>query len=131
MPTTKTTEEIDALLAMPFHAVVGINRASGAPQLTVVWFLWDAGTFSFSTTRDRAKYHNLRRDPSVSLLVDDFESKWYVAAYGRAEILEEGHAEFARRLFEKYMPGRDPGPAVVDPRRVIVRVKPDRIVTGS
>lgn len=131
MTTMRTADEIAALLAKPYHAVVGINRPSGAPQLTVVWFVWDGETFRFSTTRQRAKYRNLLRDPSVSLLVDDYENKWYLAAYGRAEIVEGDHAELARPLYEKYMPGRDPGPIATDPSRVIVRIRPDRIVTGS
>ena len=81
------------------HAVVGTNRAGGAPQLTVVWYLWDGETFRFSTTRNRAKYFNIKRDPDISVLVDDIEDKWHVVVYGRAEITGQDR-DFSRRLFQ-------------------------------
>jgi PPOX class probable F420-dependent enzyme len=122
-------QEVQELLAGAHHAVVGVNRATGPPQLSVVWFLWDGETFRFSTTRSRAKYLNLKRDPSISLLIDDFENKFYVVAYGRARLIEEGHEELARPLLEKYQPGRadDPGWTA---DRVIVELRPDRLITG-
>jgi hypothetical protein len=77
--------------------------------------LWDEQTFRFSTTRSRAKFLNLRRDPA-SLLIDDYENEFHVVAYGAAELIEDGHAELAQPLIEKDLPpepSRKPG---VDPR---------------
>lgn len=122
-------DAVERLLAGPHHAVVGVNRATGPPQLTVVWFLWDGETFRFSTTRSRAKYLNLRRDPSISILVDDAEHKFYVVAYGRARLVEDGHDELARPLLEKYLPERAEDPQWT-PDRVIVELRPDRLLTG-
>jgi PPOX class probable F420-dependent enzyme len=121
--------DVKQLLAGTNHAVVGVNRATGPPQLTVVWFLWDGETFRFSTTRSRAKYLNLKRDPSISLLIDDFEKKFYVVAYGRARLIEEGHDALARPLLEKYLPERTTDPQWT-PDRVIVELRPDRLITG-
>lgn len=122
-------ENVADLLASARHAVVGINRASGPPQLSVVWFLWTGEVFRFSTTRTRAKYLNLRRDPSISLLVDDFERKFHVVAYGRARLIEEGHDELAGPLLEKYLPERAGNPEWT-PDRVMVELRPDRMITG-
>ena len=122
-------DDVKQLLAGTNHAVVGVNRATGPPQLTVVWFLWDGDTFRFSTTRSRAKYLNLKRDPSISLLIDDFEKKFYVVAYGRARLIEEGHDALARPLLEKYLPERTTDPQWT-PDRVIVELRPDRLITG-
>src|SRR5579884_1317474 len=99
----RTREEIEAFLAQPNHAVIGINRAHGAPQLTVTWYVWDGETFFFSTKRDRAKYLNLKRDASISLLIDNADEKWYLVAYGRAEVLEQNHDELVQPLLKKYM----------------------------
>ena len=124
-------DNITALLSRPNHAVVGTNRADGAPQLTVVWYLWDGKAFHFSTTRNRAKYFNIKRDPRISLLIDDFENKWHVVAYGRAEITSQD-PQFSRQIFQKYLPD-DPraqeGDA--DPDRVVITLHPERILTGS
>ncbi|GAA2632068.1 pyridoxamine 5'-phosphate oxidase family protein [Paractinoplanes durhamensis] len=122
-------DDVQELLAGAHHAVVGVNRAEGPPQLTVVWFVWDGESFRFSTTRSRAKYLNLKRDPSISLLVDDFAKKFYVVAYGRARLREEDHDALARPILAKYLPSR-----AADPQwtadRVIVELKPDRLLTG-
>ncbi len=139
MPTKKiewsingvTTEEIEAFLAKPNHAVVGVNRTNGAPQLTVTWYVWNGETFFFSTTKNRAKYFNLKRDPSISLLVNNFAENWYVVVYGQAEIVEQNHDELALPLLEKYMTAeqREQG-AGGDPDRVIVVLHPEKILTG-
>jgi PPOX class probable F420-dependent enzyme len=126
---SESEEDVRALLAGPHHAVVGINRVEGAPQLTVVWFLWDGETFRFSTTRSRAKYLNLRRDPSISLLIDDDVNNFYVVAYGQARLIEDGHDELARPLLEKYLPEGAEIPQST-PDRVIVELRPDRLLTG-
>lgn len=125
----ESPEHVAELLAGRHHAVVGVNRAEGPPQLTVVWFLWDGETFRFSTTRSRAKYLNLRRDPAISLLIDDVERKFYVVAYGRARIVEQGHDALARPLLDKYQPERAEDPQWSDDR-VIVELRPERLLTG-
>lgn len=84
-----------------------------------------------STTRSRAKFQNLLRDPAISLLVNDPESLTYVVAYGTAVVEETGHAELSRRLFARYGPGADPGDRPTDPDRVVVALTPDRLLTGS
>jgi len=85
-------EEMKDFLAKPNNAIIGVNRAEGAPQLTPVWYVWDGDAFYFSTTKDRAKYLNLKRDPSISLVVDDVPSHRYMTAYGKAEIIEHDYA---------------------------------------
>ena len=128
MPDPLGDPNVQRLLQLPVHAVVGLNRPDAPPQLTVVWFLWDGESFRFSTTRDRAKYANLKRDESLSLLVDDFDNKFYVVAYGRAKIIEDGHDELAKPLLDKYQPDRAPTPH--DPARVIVKLFPDKMLVG-
>jgi PPOX class probable F420-dependent enzyme len=125
----ESDEDVQELLAGRRHAVVGVNRAEGPPQLTVVWFLWDGETFRFSTTRSRAKYLNLKRDPSISLLIENVEKKFYLVAYGRARLIEDGHDELARPLLEKYQPERAADPGWTSDR-VIVELRPDRLLTG-
>src|SRR5258708_34825697 len=86
------------------HAFVGFNRGAGGPQLTPVWYAWDGTSFYFSTTKDRVKHLNLKRDPSITLIVDDFETHKYVVAYGRAEIIEQNIGELTRPIVRKYVP---------------------------
>jgi PPOX class probable F420-dependent enzyme len=129
-----TAEEIDALLSKANNAIVGVNRAAGAPQLTTVWYAWDGESFIFTTTKDRAKYLNLRRDPSISLIVDDLALHKYVVAYGRAEIIEDNVGELAHPIIKRYVP-EDRVEQMVkgvanDPSRVLVVLRPEKLVTN-
>ena len=129
-----TSEEMKAFLLKPNNAIVGVNRTVGGPQLTPVWYAWDGTSFFFSTTKDRAKYLNLKRDPSISLIVDDLATHKYVVAYGRAEIIEQNAAELARPIIEKYVPADRVEQLVTmmknDPSRVLVALHPEKVVTS-
>jgi PPOX class probable F420-dependent enzyme len=129
-----TSEEMKAFLLKPNNAIVGVNRTVGGPQLTPVWYAWDGTSFFFSTTKDRAKYLNLKRDPSISLIVDDLATHKYVVAYGRAEIIEQNAAELARPIIEKYVPADRVEQLVTmmknDLSRVLVALHPEKVVTS-
>ncbi len=129
-----TDQELQALLSLSNNAIVGVNRASGGPQLTPVWFAWDGTAFIFTTTRDRAKYLNLKRDPSISLIVDDLATHRYAVAYGQAEIIEQKVGELARPIIQKYVPADQVEQRVQavanDPSRVLVVLRPEKLVTN-
>jgi len=129
-----TIEELQALLSKTNNAIIGVNRTQGGPQLTPVWFAWDGTSFFFTTTKDRVKYINLQRDPSISLIVDDVETPKYVVAYGRAEIIEQDVAELARPIIEKYTSPERAEQMVQmvrnDPKRVLVVLRPEKMLTN-
>jgi PPOX class probable F420-dependent enzyme len=123
---------MNEILAKPIHAIVATNRPGRAPQLTPVWFYWDGERFYFSTTRDRAKYPNIKRDPSVALIVDDFETHHYIAAYGKAEIIEENVLDTTRPIVSRYLSGDALAQfeaGAMGPDRVVVALKPEKLVT--
>jgi PPOX class probable F420-dependent enzyme len=124
-------DKMTALLAKTNTAIIGVNRARGGPQLTPVWYFWDGETFRFTTTTDRAKYANLKRNPSMTLLVEDLVG--YVAAYGEAAIIEAGFAELARPIIEKYMAERvDEGMKIVtQPNRMLVILRPEKLLCNE
>jgi len=126
-----TPDQTTAFLSKSKSAIVGVNRAHGGPQLTPVWYFWDGETFRFTTTTDRAKYTNLKRNPSMTLVVDDPQG--YVVAYGDAEIIEASFAALARPIIEKYMPDRvEAGMKIVtQPNRVLVRLRPEKLLSNE
>ena len=130
----KLPQSAQDLLAKPNHAIVAVNRASGGPQMTPVWYLWDGETFHFSTTRNRAKYNNLRRNGAITLLVDDCDDFGYVAAYGQAETVPHDDPTFrdvTTRLVAKYLPPEQLEPTLTDSLgadRVLIRLRPEKIV---
>jgi PPOX class probable F420-dependent enzyme len=71
----------DALAAAraTHHSVLTTIRRDGKPQLSnVLHDVRDDGVIIVSTTADRAKYHNLRRQPWAALKVDG-ENVWSYA----------------------------------------------------
>ena len=129
-----TSQDIQELLSQPLNAIVGVNRASGGPQLTTVWFAWDGEAFTFTTTKDRAKYLNIQRDPNISLIVDDLAAHKYVVAYGKAEIIEQNVGELARPIIQKYVPAEQVERRVQavanDPSRVLVVLRPEKLLSN-
>ena len=55
-------------------ATLGTLRKDGSPQASVVWYLWEDGEFIISTIHTTAKWHNLKRDPRSSVVVEDPET---------------------------------------------------------
>jgi PPOX class probable F420-dependent enzyme len=86
------------------NAVVATNRPDAAPQLSPIWFLWDGQRFILSAGRETAKAANIRRDPRVSLCIDDEPGARYLVASGRVEAVEDGEAnrELGLVLIAKY-----------------------------
>ena len=66
-----TNQEMDLFLAESRNAIVATVNPDGFPQLTPIWFVWEDGKVFFSTTEPRLKTRNLKRDPRVSLCVDE------------------------------------------------------------
>ena len=128
-----TEQEIQDLLSQPNHAIIGVNRAAGGPQLTPVWYAWDGTSFLFSTSKDRAKYWNIKRNPSISLIVNDLATRKYVVAYGRAEMLEQETGEATRPILQKYVPADRLEQSVKeindDPTRVLIILHPEKIIS--
>ena len=130
-----TPEELNSFLSHKHNAVVGVNRPGKGPQLTPVWYTWDGEVFRFSTTRVRAKYPNIKRDPYISLIVDSVEDHIYIVATGKAEIVEENVPELTRPLLEKYIPAENLENSMQsmgqDPDRVIVELRPESLLANG
>ena len=118
-------------------AVLSTFRRNGQAQLSII----SVGPYSdgaaFTTTEDRAKLLNLRRDPRCSLLVSQ-DSWWgFVVLEGNARILAQDNTdpEELRQAFRdvyRSISGEHPDwdeydRAMVDDRRAVVVVVPDRI----
>jgi PPOX class probable F420-dependent enzyme len=96
-------EVIEQFLAERRNAVLGTIRKDGSPQLNPMWFHWTGEVFHISTTRSRFKYNHLKRDPRVTLCVDDAAGFKTVIVEGRAQIVEDDIWGPTRVIVEKYV----------------------------
>jgi PPOX class probable F420-dependent enzyme len=91
--TRMGSDEIDEFLAETRHAIVGVIRPDGAPQLSPVWILYENGRVYFSIFVDSAKFRQLERDPRISLCIDAGHSDARaVMIRGTAELVRENSA---------------------------------------
>jgi PPOX class probable F420-dependent enzyme len=130
-------EQQREFLASHRLCVVGVERRSGPPSLSPVYYVMDGDELLISTTASRAKAKLIRRNPDVSVCVLHEEFPFpYLTVFGRGRIEEEGAADVMARVSEK-MSGRPLPPearAALEERarnegRVVLRVTPERMVS--
>ena len=114
-----TNEEINSFLSERRNVVLGTVRKGGSPQLNPMWFDWTGEVFYISTTRTRFKYNSIKRDPRVTLCIDDATGFKSVIVEGRAEIIEDNIWDITQRIVEKYV-----DKAQVEARMARIRTEP-------
>jgi PPOX class probable F420-dependent enzyme len=113
-------------------------REDGRPHIAPVWYaVDDDGSLVFNTGESTVKGRNIRREPRVSLCVDDDRPPFsFVVVEGVAEISEDLDEvrRWASRIGGRYMGadraeeyGRRNGVA----GELLVRVRPERIVSAA
>ena len=99
--------------------------------MSPLWYLWTGEEFWISTLTWTAKVKNLRRDPRMSLCIDDPVGGEYVTAYGRAQIVgDDTVRERPLQLIRKYRAEEDVLPhwERIAAARVILILRPDEMV---
>ncbi|WP_410654897.1 PPOX class F420-dependent oxidoreductase [Amycolatopsis sp. lyj-112] len=121
--------------------MLGLVRANGAPIVTPVWFLLNEGPggdeLIFTTGTDTLKGKALRRDPRLSLCVDDQKPPYsYVQITAEAELHHDYDEmlEWAIRLGSRYM-GQDNAEAYgkrnAVPEESLVRAKIVKVIARA
>ncbi len=103
----------------------------GSPQVTPVWIDYDGKYVVFNSAKGRMKDKNIRRDPRVSLSIQDPENPYrYLEIRGRVvEITQSGADDHINKLSQKYLgkpvyPGRQPGEV-----RVLYKIEPEHFTS--
>lgn len=128
-------DEIDELLAGARTATMATVAPDGQPHLVAMWFAVIDGDICFETKSKSQKAVNLRRDPRISVLVEDgqaYEDLRGVSIEGRAEVSDDADLlwRIGVNVFERYYgPYTDELKPMVEAmlnKRVAVRVKAQR-----
>ncbi|WP_330339172.1 PPOX class F420-dependent oxidoreductase [Streptomyces sp. NBC_00557] len=126
------SDQLKSVLDGKVFIVVGTVQPDGSPQLSPVWVKRDGDDLLFSTTVDRRKYLNLDRDPRVTVAVLNPEQPYeYAEIRGTAELTTDGGPQLIDELSMKYTGKKyaefNPE-AAKDAQRVVVRIKPRKVV---
>ena len=130
-------DNIRDFIAKNDKAVLSTFRRSGAAQLSIVVIGSYGEGAAFTTTEERAKLANLRRDPRCSLLVSQ-DSWWgFVVLEGTARImaadntapeeLKQAFRDVYRSISGEHPDWDEYDRAMVEDRRAVVVVEPERI----
>ena len=141
-----SADEIDAFLGVPRTLYVTTNGPHGAPHIAPMWFLVVDGKIGFRSFSKSQKIVNLRRDPRLTVLVEDGET--YAELRGvmitgtatlidDAELVLDWYAELAGRYaFFGGEPTPDLDPDAVEQafgrfaaKNTAVIVEPERVVS--
>jgi PPOX class probable F420-dependent enzyme len=93
-------EQQCAFLDEVHYAVVGTLDRDGGIQQTVVWYVREGDELRFSLGANSVKAQNLRRNPTLTLTVED--GMRYVSLSGSATI-EPADQELRRQLSTRYL----------------------------
>jgi PPOX class probable F420-dependent enzyme len=128
-------EEIQRFLEGSRSMTLATIGSSGRPHLVAMWFALIDGEICFETKTKSQKAVNLRRNPSVSCLVEDgvvYEELRGVAIEGTAEVTDDPDllwrigVNIFERYYGPYSEDLKPLVEVMLNKRVAVRVKAER-----
>jgi PPOX class probable F420-dependent enzyme len=125
-PTVPSSHQY--LLEQANFAHLATVRPDGAPQTSVMWFVWDGERARFTHTTGRQKFRNFAHEPRVSFSVADPENPYrFLEVRGEVESIvpDVGGAAFYRSLQDRYGQSY---PVTDADQRVIVTVRPTRFV---
>jgi len=108
---------------------LGTLMKDGSPQVTPVWVDYDGKHVRFNSAKGRVKDKNVRRDPRVSISLQDPANPYrYLEIRGRVvEITEKSADDHINKLSQKYLgkpvyPYRQAGEV-----RVTYKIEPQKI----
>jgi PPOX class probable F420-dependent enzyme len=134
MPTgDRLSPEGVKLLQEKHLAILSTIMPDGSPQATPVWVdVEPDGThILINTVVGHLKLNNIDRDPRVAVTVVDCENHFRSVVVRGTVVEKVGHDQGAHqhidRLAKKYL-GREPYPLREGEGRVILRIKPTRVL---
>ena len=132
------TDNVKQFLSENHRAVLTTFRKNGAAQMSILSVGYYKDGVAFTTTEDRAKLANLKRDPRCSLLVSK-DSWWgFIVLEGKARVMSADNTDadelrqalrdvFVAASGEEHPNWDEYDQAMRDDRRSAIIVVPDRI----
>lgn len=141
-----TPEEVADYLAANFKVQVATVGKDGEPHLVTMFYTLYEGRIAFTTYKSSQKVINLRRDPTMTCLVEDgveYNELRGVALYGRGLVIEDTEPRSKVGMVVGSRMAGLPVPELgepVDPviaegieqalsKRVLIVMEPDRVVS--
>ena len=109
-------------------------RPDGRPHATPVWIDYDPDDTRLlvNTERERRKTRHVTEDPRVAVSMTDPDNHYrFLSVTGEVEdVTTDGAREHIDRLTGRYM-GEAEYPNPIESERVILRIRPEDVLTGG
>lgn len=131
MPADVIPQSHRDILDEPGFAHLASLGPEGEPQSHPVWYEFRDGELKISTTKQRQKYRNVRRDPRVAVTITDPDDPYrYLEIRGEVtDIEDDPEKEFIDALADRYL-GADEYPnKQPDAERVTISIDPQHTAT--
>jgi PPOX class probable F420-dependent enzyme len=120
-------------LSEPRFAVLATINPDSTPQLTVMWFELRGDTIMMNTSNDRVKDANVRRDPRISICVED--GYRYLTISGKAT-LDDDHDTSQNDIYalaRRYNPDFKEGdyPYFATQQRVTINLPIEKVIANG
>ena len=118
-------------------AVFATTRKDGSPQLSQIMYDYDGNDIAISIKSYTAKWHNVLRQPRISLLVHDGRKQLII--YGRAEAIAEDpeRIDLTVRVFRQLTGNAeieatpDFVKAMDEQKRTVLRIVADKVMMNE
>lgn len=134
-----TPDEVDEFLAGRHTMNIATLGPDGTIHLVAMWYGFLEGAPAFETYAKSQKVLNLRRNPTITALVedgDDYDELRGVELVGTAEIIDDPERLMAaaRSVVQRYYPIDDPAALdaaaeALSHKRVAVKINVERVVS--
>jgi PPOX class probable F420-dependent enzyme len=123
--------ELGEFLSKPLIADLVTLNKDGSPQITPLWYNYDGTYLYFSTTTDRAKGRNIKRDNRIAVCIRSDSAHKVVLFTGTADILDDRDHVLVRRIASRYTPPDkiDELLRSMEANRIIIRMKPTKTIS--
>lgn len=130
-----TSSELESFLCQPLIARLGTFNENGTIHLAPIYFKYEDGTFILGTQEASRRVRNIKRNPHVTLLIDNTVGTYQGAiVYGIATLEYDQIIEKRTLIFEKIsgnpVGAREKAEGLCQKwDAVVIRIKPDQIVS--
>jgi PPOX class probable F420-dependent enzyme len=134
-----TSEEVDEFLQGRHTMSIATMNHDGTIHLVAMWYGFLEGAIAIETKAKSQKVQNLRRDPRMTVLVEDgetYEELRGVELVGKGEIVDDPDRmfELGISVFERYQGGKyteemRPFVEAMLNKRVVVKLAVERVVS--
>ena len=129
-----TQDEMEIFLSQHRFARLGTINEDGTIHLAPIYFKYDKSEFILGTQNVSRRVRNIKRNPNVTLLIDDTNPPYKaVLIYGKAILDYDNVVQKRTAIFEQFETKEE---AIQSAEgicnkwsSVVIRIKPDRIVS--